>query len=70
VPNPDEVKSLFEVPIEWLMEPGNFGRYRIRRGVTEHSTWQIVHGSMTIWGITANLTRRFHDMALAGEAVA
>lgn len=70
VPNPDEVKSIFEVPIEWLMAPGNFGRYHIRRGAAEHSTWQIVHGGMTIWGITANLTRRFHDMALAGEAVA
>ena len=30
---------------------------------------QIMHGELVIWGITANLTRRFHDMALAGEAV-
>ena len=68
VPNPTEVKSVFEVPLEWLMDSRNYGTYRLRRGGREHATWQIAHGELTIWGITANLTRRFHDMALAGEA--
>lgn len=69
VPNPSEVKSVFEVPLEWLMDAGNYGTYRISRGGKEHSTWQIMHGELVIWGITANLTRRFFDMALAAEAV-
>lgn len=69
VPNPSEVKSVFEVPLEWLMDPRNFGTYRIQRGGREHSTWQIMHGELLIWGITANLTRHFHEMALAGEVV-
>jgi 8-oxo-dGTP pyrophosphatase MutT (NUDIX family) len=67
VPNPGEVKSVFEVPLDWLADSRNYGTYRIHRGGTEHTTWQIVHGGLLIWGITANLTRRFHDMALAGE---
>ena len=67
VPNPAEVKSVFEVPLDWLMDAGNYGTYRIRRAGREHSTWQIAHGDLVIWGITANLTRRFHDLALAGE---
>jgi 8-oxo-dGTP pyrophosphatase MutT (NUDIX family) len=69
VPNPAEVKSVFEVPLEWLTDARNYGTYRIRRGQIEHTTWQIMHGELTIWGITANLTRRFHERALAPEAV-
>lgn len=69
LPNPAEVKSVFEVPLEWLMDDRNYGTYRIRRGAEEHTTWQITHGDFVIWGITANLTRRFHDLALTPEAV-
>lgn len=68
VPNPSEVRSVFEVPLDYLMREESYGTYRIARNGKEHTTWQIPHGSFTIWGITANLTRRFHDMALAGEA--
>lgn len=67
VPNPAEVASVFEVPLEWLMDGRNYGTYRIRRGDTVHTSWQIMHGELVIWGITANLTRRFHDQALAPE---
>ena len=70
VPNPAEVQSVFEVPLEWLMDNRNYGTYRIRRGGREHTTWQINHGDFVIWGITANLTRRFHDLVLAHEAAA
>lgn len=69
VANPTEVRSVFEVPLEQLMRDESYGTFRIRRGEREHTTWQIQHGELTIWGITANLTRRFHDLALAGEAI-
>lgn len=69
IPNPAEVRSVFEVPLDWLMDVRNFGTYRIRRNGREYTTPQLVHGQFTIWGITANLTRRFHDLALAGEGV-
>ena len=67
VPNPAEVKSVFEVPLEWLLDGRNYGTYRVRRNGLEHTTWQLVHNELTIWGITANLTRRFHDLAMAGK---
>jgi 8-oxo-dGTP pyrophosphatase MutT (NUDIX family) len=67
VPNPGEVKSIFEVPLPLLMEEKSFGTYRIRRLAEEHTTWQIVHEGLVIWGITANLTRRFHELALRDE---
>ena len=68
VPNPDEVSSVFEVPLERLMRNESYATFRIRRGVEERSSWQILHDERTIWGITAKLTRQFYDLALAGEA--
>lgn len=68
VPNPGEVHSVFEVPLGWLMNERNYSTFRFTRNGYEHSSPQITHGEWTIWGITANITRRFHDMALSGEA--
>ena len=68
VPNPDEVRSVFEVPLEMLMREESYARVRLRRGVHEYASWQIDHGGFSVWGITANLTRRFRDLALAGES--
>ncbi|MDB5541409.1 MAG: hypothetical protein JWQ89_3136 [Devosia sp.] len=67
IPNPGEVRSVFEVPLDYLMAPGSFTTLYIRRNEREHSTWQIEHSGLVIWGITANLTRRFHDLALSPE---
>ena len=67
VPNPDEVHSVFEVPLKRILDAGSYGTFRIKRGGKEHSTWQIDHDGHVIWGITANLTRKFRDLVL-GEA--
>ena len=67
VPNPGEVRSVFEVPLDYLMQPGSYSTFRLQRNGKEHSTWQINHSGLVIWGITANLTRRFHDLALGPE---
>lgn len=67
VPNPGEVRSVFEVPLAYLMEPSSYSMFRINQAGREHSTWQITHSGLVIWGITANLTRRFHDLALRPE---
>jgi 8-oxo-dGTP pyrophosphatase MutT (NUDIX family) len=67
VPNPDEVKTVFEVPLPLLMREESFGTFRVRRKEVEHTTWQIAHGENVIWGITANLTRRFYELALRDE---
>ncbi|MGB3024767.1 CoA pyrophosphatase [Paradevosia shaoguanensis] len=67
VPNPSEVDSLFEVPLAKLASEVAYGTFRVRRNGQEHSTLQIEHEGHRIWGITANLTRRFRDLALTGE---
>lgn len=67
VANPGEVAAVFEVPLERLLRAESYLTMRIRRGEVEHTTWRIDHEGHRIWGITANLTRRFYDLALAGE---
>jgi 8-oxo-dGTP pyrophosphatase MutT (NUDIX family) len=67
IPNPDEVRSVFEVPLEYLMAPDSYLQQRISRNGRDHSSWRIDHSGLVIWGITANLTRIFHDLALAAE---
>ena len=64
VPNPGEVHSVFEVPLQRIMNPESYGRLSIERNGRQHSTWQIDHDGHRIWGITANLTRLFRDLAL------
>jgi 8-oxo-dGTP pyrophosphatase MutT (NUDIX family) len=64
VPCPREVSDLFEVPLAFLAHKDAYETLHIeRRGVT-HSTWQVLYGGHTIWGITGNLTRRFFEIAL------
>ena len=70
VANPGEVKSVFEVPLVRLMREESFGTFRIQRLGQEHTTWQITHEDRTIWGITANLTRRFYELVLRDEVAA
>jgi 8-oxo-dGTP pyrophosphatase MutT (NUDIX family) len=67
VGNPGEVKSVFEVPLGLLMRHENFGTFNFKRGPLEGSTWQIEHEGLVIWGITANLTRRFYELVLKDE---
>ena len=68
VPNPGEVHSVFEVPLQRILANEAYGQFRIKRNGAEHRTWQIDHDGHRIWGITANLTRRFRDLALAEAA--
>jgi len=64
VPNPGEVHSVFEVPLQRILQPESYGEFRIKRDGKEHRTWQIDHDGHRIWGITANITRQFRDMAM------
>lgn len=64
VPNPGEVHSVFEVPLARILDAASYGHFRIKRGGKEHTTWQIDHDGHVIWGITANLTRKFRDLFL------
>jgi 8-oxo-dGTP pyrophosphatase MutT (NUDIX family) len=67
VGNPGEVKTVFEVPLPLLMRNESFATFHFERGARKGSTWQIAHEGLVIWGITANLTRRFYEQVLKDE---
>ena len=66
VPNPGEVDDVFEVPLETLIDEKSYGTFRAVYRGQERQSWQIDHEGHRIWGITANLTRRFRDTVLTG----
>lgn len=68
VPNPGEVHSVFEVPLQRILDHDTYGYVRMKRFGQERQVWQIDHDGHRIWGITANLTRRFRDLVME-EAV-
>jgi 8-oxo-dGTP pyrophosphatase MutT (NUDIX family) len=67
VGNPGEVKTVFEVPLAQLMRNESFDTLHFERGARKGSTWRIAHEGLVIWGITANLTRRFYELVLKDE---
>lgn len=67
VANPSEVRTVFEVPLSLISSEAGFGTFRIQHRDDEHTTWQVVHDTQRIWGVTANMTRRFYEQALREE---
>lgn len=67
LPNAGEVEHVFEVPVETLIDARNYGIYRHEYKGTERRSYEIEHAGHRIWGITANITRRFRDLVLTGE---
>ena len=69
VPSPDEVAEAFEVPLAFLMDPGNHGvgsgewRGRVRR----FYDMRYLDGGpeRRIWGVTAGILRVMHERLYA-----
>jgi 8-oxo-dGTP pyrophosphatase MutT (NUDIX family) len=69
VANPQEVDAVFEVPIDFIADAQSYDTLTVTRRGKEHRTWKLDHSGHRIWGITANLTRRFRDEVLLAEPV-
>lgn len=61
-PNPDEVAEVFDVPLEFLMNPANHqtGSKLFRDGISRHF-YEIPYGRHHIWGITAGILRTLYE---------
>ena len=69
LPNPGEVESVFEVPLDLLLKPEylpHHAHQKACRGRAHHLA-DRPRRPPHLQGITANLTRRFYDLALIGE---
>ena len=61
-PDPAEVASAFEVPLDFLCEPATIqSTYRDRLG-TRFRTYELLHGGYRIWGATAAILVNFRDL--------
>jgi 8-oxo-dGTP pyrophosphatase MutT (NUDIX family) len=63
-PNPDEVASVFEVPLEFLMNPANHRRHRMKWAGAEREWLSMLYpsaeGERLIWGATAGMLRNLY----------
>jgi 8-oxo-dGTP pyrophosphatase MutT (NUDIX family) len=64
--NPSEVSDAFEVPLEFLMHPGNHQRLsRDWKGMERHY-YAMPFGERYIWGVTAGILRNLYERIYAG----
>jgi 8-oxo-dGTP pyrophosphatase MutT (NUDIX family) len=61
VPNPDEVEHVFEVPLSFLMNPGNHERDRWQMADKTHEYYVMPYEGWRIWGITAGIIRSVYE---------
>ncbi len=69
VPDPNEVEEVFEVPLDFLMDPANRHRHAHDRQGTRRYYYAMPWGDYYIWGATAGMLKGLSDRlaALAGR---
>lgn len=60
-PNPDEVEHVFQVPLSFLMEPGNHEEGIWDSKGKDHKYYIMPYGGWRIWGITAGIIRSVYE---------
>jgi 8-oxo-dGTP pyrophosphatase MutT (NUDIX family) len=59
--NPAEVDEAFEVPLKFLMTPGNHARHSREWKGVQRSFYAMPYGERYIWGITAGILRKLYE---------
>lgn len=60
-PNPDEVSSIFEVPLEFLMSGVNYQKLELERNGVKRQTYAIPYKTHYIWGVTAGILKTLYE---------
>lgn len=58
VPDPHEVAEIFELPLEFILQPTNIRRLRETRGGAMRDVYEIAYGKWRVWGFTARILVR------------
>ena len=64
--NASEVADAFEVPLEFLMTPGNHQRLKRDWNGIERQYFAMPFGERYIWGVTAGILRNLYERIYAG----
>ncbi len=59
-PDPFEVEQVFEVPLEFLMDPANHCLHELPPGPGRRRYWSMPWRDQFIWGATAGMLRRLY----------
>jgi 8-oxo-dGTP pyrophosphatase MutT (NUDIX family) len=59
--NPAEVDEAFEVPLTFLMTPGNHARHSREWKGVQRSFYAMPYGERYIWGVTAGILRKLYE---------
>ena len=68
-PDPHEVAEIFELPLEFILQPTNVQRARETRGGVMRDVYEIAYGKWRVWGFTARILVRL-IAALEAESAA
>jgi len=60
-PDPAEVAAVFEVPLDFLLEPSNRLQRRFVHEGRERHVWEYRYPDHRIWGATASMLLNLHD---------
>ncbi len=60
-PNPDEVEDVFEVPLNFLMDPANHQKMSREWQGKRRYFYAMPFGERYIWGVTAGIIRSFYE---------
>jgi 8-oxo-dGTP pyrophosphatase MutT (NUDIX family) len=63
--NPSEVDEVFEVPLEFLMHPGNHQKHSRDWNGTIRTYYAMPFGERYIWGVTAGILRNLYERLYA-----
>lgn len=61
VPEPGEVANVFEVPLDFLMDPANHQRHSREWNGARRHYYAMPHGEHYIWGATAGIIRNLYE---------
>lgn len=64
--NPGEVADAFEVPLDFLMHPGNHQRLKRDWKGIERQYYAMSFGERYIWGVTAGILRNLYERIYSG----
>jgi 8-oxo-dGTP pyrophosphatase MutT (NUDIX family) len=69
IPDPREVAAVFEVPLEFVLDPANARTESLQIAGQRRSVWAFEFGGQRIWGATAAMLVEFaHRLALSDSA--
>ena len=60
-PDPFEVAEIFEVPLDFLLDPANHQRHSLHYGGKLRQTYAMPYGNYFIWGATAGIIVSLHN---------